>query len=47
MEPDKDDALKQYQELGVERVVFGVPSEGRDKVLPMLDKYATVIPKFA
>ena len=47
MGPDKDDALRQYQELGVERVVFGVPSEGRDKVLPMLDKYATVIPKFA
>jgi len=47
MGSDKDDALRQYQELGVERVVFGVPSEGRDKVLPMLDKYATVIPKFA
>ena len=47
MGPDKDDALRQYQELGVERVVFGVPSEGKDKVLPMLDKYATFVPKFA
>jgi probable F420-dependent oxidoreductase len=47
MGPDKEDALRQYQELGVERVVFGVPSEGKDKVLPMLDKYATFIPKFA
>jgi probable F420-dependent oxidoreductase len=47
MGPDKEEALRQYQELGVERVVFGVPSEGRDKVLPMLDKYATFIPKFA
>ena len=46
MGPNKDDTLRQYHELGVERVVFGVPSEGRDKVLPMLDKYATVIPKF-
>ena len=45
--PDKDEALRQYQELGVERVVFGVPAEGRDKVLPMLDKYARVLPKFA
>lgn len=47
MGPDKEEALRQYQELGVERVVFGVPSEGKDKVLPMLDKYATFIPKFA
>jgi probable F420-dependent oxidoreductase len=47
MGPDKEDALRQYQELGVERVVFGVPSEGKDKVLPMLDKYATFVPKFA
>jgi probable F420-dependent oxidoreductase len=47
MGPDKDEALRQYQELGVERVVFGVPSEGKDKVLPLLDKYATVVPKFA
>ncbi|MGE0682552.1 MAG: LLM class F420-dependent oxidoreductase [Candidatus Binatia bacterium] len=47
MGPDKEDALRQYQELGVERVVFGVPSEGKDKVLPMLDNYAKFIPKFA
>ncbi len=47
MGPDKEDALRQYQEVGVERVVFGVPSEGKDKVLPLLDKYATFIPKFA
>jgi len=47
MGPDKEDALRQYQELGVERVVFGVPSEGKGKVLPMLDKYATFVPKFA
>jgi alkanesulfonate monooxygenase SsuD/methylene tetrahydromethanopterin reductase-like flavin-dependent oxidoreductase (luciferase family) len=47
MGPDKEEALRQYQELGIERVVFGVPSEGKDKVLPLLDKYATVVPKFA
>jgi alkanesulfonate monooxygenase SsuD/methylene tetrahydromethanopterin reductase-like flavin-dependent oxidoreductase (luciferase family) len=45
--PGKEDALRQYQELGVERAVFGLPSEAKDKVLPMLDRYATLIPKFA
>jgi probable F420-dependent oxidoreductase len=39
--------LRQYQELAVERTVFMVPSEGRDKTLPLLDKYATMVPKFA
>jgi len=43
----KEAALQQYQELGVERTVFGLPPEGRDKVLPLLDQYATMIPKFA
>ncbi len=39
--------LRQCQELGVERAVFIVPSEGKDKVLPLLDQYAAVVPKFA
>lgn len=39
--------LRRCQELGVERAVFIVPSEGQDKVLPLLDQYAAVIPKFA
>jgi probable F420-dependent oxidoreductase len=43
----KEATLQQYQELGVERTVFGLPPEGRDKVLPLLDQYATMIPKFA
>jgi hypothetical protein len=43
----KEAALQEYQELGVERTVFGLPPEGRDKVLPLLDQYATMIPKFA
>jgi probable F420-dependent oxidoreductase len=47
MASGKEEELRQYQELGAERAVFGVPSEGRDKVLPMLDNYAKLIPKFA
>ena len=38
--------VSQYQQLGIERAVFGLPSEGRDKVLPLLDKYAALLPKF-
>ena len=30
-------------EHGIQRVVFGVPSEGRDAVLPLLDGYAEVV----
>lgn len=47
MASDNEAVLKQYQELGIDRAVFGVPSEGRDKVLPLLDKYATCIAKVA
>jgi probable F420-dependent oxidoreductase len=39
--------LRQYQELGVERAVLAAPSEGREQVLPLLDQYATLLPKFA
>jgi len=45
--PGEEAALGQYQEMGVERAVFQVPPEGRDKVLPLLDQYAAFIPKFA
>jgi probable F420-dependent oxidoreductase len=39
--------LRQHQEMGIDRAVFFLPSAGREKVLPLLDKYATLIPKFA
>ena len=39
--------LRQYQEMGIERAVFFAPSAGKDKVLPLLDRYATFIAKFA
>ena len=35
------------RDLGVERVVFTVPSRESDQVLPMLDHYAALVPKFA
>jgi probable F420-dependent oxidoreductase len=45
--PADEGALRQYQEMGIDRAVFFAPSAGSDRVLPMLDKYATLIPKFA
>ena len=40
---DKVDALKGFQDAGVERTVFTLPSAGRDEVLPLLDQYAALI----
>ena len=40
--PDRA-ALDRYAGLGVTRVTFGLPSKGRDTVLPLLDQYATLI----
>ncbi|MDP1961995.1 MAG: hypothetical protein Q8K93_07325, partial [Reyranella sp.] len=37
------EALKRARDAGVDRVVFGVPSEGKDKVLPLLDKGASLL----
>jgi len=35
--------LESYRKAGVERVVFALPPEGRDTVLPIADKYATLM----
>ncbi len=35
--------VRRYGELGVRRAIFGLPSAGRDKVLPLLDRYAAFI----
>ena len=32
--------LRSYQEAGVERAIFGLPSADRDSILPLLDRYA-------
>ena len=34
------DALKRARDAGIDRVVFGVPTAAKDKVLPLLDKGA-------
>ena len=35
--------LDHYQEVGVTECVFGLPSAGADQILPLLDKYATLL----
>jgi len=42
----EESALRALQEAGVERVVFGLPSVDRDSVLPLLDRYARLLPLF-
>jgi len=37
------EALKRARDAGVDRVVFGVPPEAKDKVLPVLDKGAAAM----
>jgi len=37
------DLLKGYRDAGVTRTVFGLPSTGRDEVMPLLDQYAALI----
>jgi probable F420-dependent oxidoreductase len=37
--------LAAWRDLGVERALFGLPSAGRDVVLPLLDQYAAIAAK--
>lgn len=37
--PDRIERLRQYQELGIDRVVFSLPAEKEDKILPILDRW--------
>ena len=41
--PADRETIDGYAKLGVERVIFPLPPEGRDTVLPMLDDYAKMI----
>ena len=43
--PARPETLDAYEEAGVERVTFWLSPEGRDKVLPALDKYAAIVAK--
>ncbi len=40
--PDKA-ALDALRTAGVDRAIFGLPSEGRDAILPKLDAFAQLI----
>ena len=40
--PDRD-LLARLRDGGIARAIFGVPSESREKVLPILDHYRTVV----
>ena len=39
------DVLKRYRDLGIVRVVFSLPSAKADVVLPLLDKWAGLMPQ--
>jgi hypothetical protein len=41
--PPEAAIIADLAEHGIERAVFGIPSEGRDAVLPILDGYADVM----
>ena len=44
LDPDEAPAvLARARDAGVDRVVFGVPPEAKDKVLPILDKGAAAM----
>jgi len=45
--PADEDAIRKYASAGVERVTFALPSAPRDKVLPLLDRYAAVVRSLA
>ena len=42
--PPDPDIVPRMEEAGVDRLIFFLPSEERDTVLPILDRYATFIP---
>jgi probable F420-dependent oxidoreductase len=41
--PSKPDVLETYRKEGVDRVVFPLPPQDRDAVLPLVDRYATLV----
>jgi probable F420-dependent oxidoreductase len=41
--PADEARIRRYQELGVERVAFGLPSADRDAVMRLIDRYTEVI----
>ena len=44
--PPDLDAIRSYAKMGIHRVGFGLPPAGRDKVMPLLDRYTAVMREF-
>ena len=42
--PPDESLVARMEEAGVDRLIFNLPSDERDKVLPILDEYAALIP---
>ena len=42
--PPDESLVARMEEAGVDRLIFNLPSDERDKVLPVLDEYAALIP---
>jgi probable F420-dependent oxidoreductase len=38
--PEEIERLKYCEEIGIDRVVFSLPAEGRDKLMPIIDRWA-------
>jgi hypothetical protein len=38
--PEEIDRLKYCEEIGIDRVVFSLPAEGKDKLMPIIDRWA-------
>ena len=36
--PPEADAVKRFEDLGVDRMIFGLPPAGREQILPYLDQ---------
>jgi len=41
--PADPEVVGKYRDAGAERITFGLPPAGRDKVLPILDRYAEFV----
>jgi probable F420-dependent oxidoreductase len=38
--PEELDRLKYSEEIGIDRVVFSLPAEGKDKLMPIIDRWS-------
>jgi hypothetical protein len=38
--PDDIERLRLYEKIGIDRVVFSLPAEKEDRIMPILDRWA-------